>query len=517
MLHLLPYELLLQIITYFNYYNFCNTLRLNKCLRNIILEMIGNYPKSFSFNLKKSNIIKINLSLVKNVKYLNLSHTNVSDDHLQSLSDIYELNLKKCNNITGTGFKYLNNLKKINISWCRKLKSSELQYLKNVVKINLSRSNINDEGIKYLIFNNAEVDNLIPQNNIKQINLSNTNITNDSIKFLSEIPIIKINYCPHIDASCLEYLSTVKSLSIRLTHDRNTNLCENLKHLKNIERLKLNTSFLTGQHLKYLNNLKVLDAQNSRIEFKDIDFLNKLEYLSMRFNDYLDHFDAIHFKNLRVLKLPHCQGINDNCLKNLGGLKKINIKRCLEITDSGLESLSNIPDVNISGCLNITDKGLKSLKNVKKLNIRYCYGISNEGLKYLENVEKIKIGYHDMYDITIIEYDHATDDEILYCDKVKNSSQNISDLGLSYLNNITILKLKKCNSITDEGLLYFKNIKKLELKYCNNIKGKFMKNFKNTNIKIFGNNIKREYLKAVPNIKCFKKNILENILQYDCN
>ncbi|AVL94967.1 hypothetical protein ma581 [Moumouvirus australiensis] len=517
MLHLLPYELLLQIVTYFNFYDFTNILQSNKYLRKIILEMIDNYPKSFSFNLKKSNISTINLSLVKNIKYLNLSHTNVSDDHLQSLSDIYELNLKKCKNITGTGFKYLNNLKKINISWCRKLKNSELQYLKNIVKINLSRSNINDEGIKYLIFSKTEVDNLIPRNNIKQINLSNTNITNDSIKYLSEIPIVKINYCPHIDASCLGYLSIIKSLSIRLTHDRNTNLCENLKYLKNIEKLKLNTSHLTGQHLKYLNNLRVLDAQNSQIELKDIDFLNKLEYLSMRFNDYLDHFDIIYFRNLSVLKLPHCPGINDNCLKNLGGLKKINIKRCLGITDSGLVNLSNVRDINISGCLNITDNGLKSLGNVKKLNVRYCYGISDEGIKYLKNVEKIKIGYHDMYDITMIEYDHATSDEIIYCDKVKNSSQNITNLGLSYLNNIIMLKLKKCNSITDEGLLYLKNVKNLELKYCNNIKGTFLENFKNTNIKIFGNNIKREQLKSIPNIRYFKKSVLETILQYECN
>nr|AEX62578.1 putative F-box_LRR-repeat protein [Moumouvirus Monve] len=114
-----------------------------------------------------------------------------------------------------------------------------------------------------------------------------------------------------------------------------------------------------------------------------------------------------------------------------------------------------------------------------------------------------------MFDITLIEFDHCTSHEINYCEIVRNSSQNITNLGLAYLHNVSSLKLKKCNNITDEGLIHL-SIYNLELKYCNNIKGKFLEHLKNANIKIFGNNIKREYSKNIPNIKFVRKNILQH-------
>lgn len=106
-----------------------------------------------------------NFEHLKNVKYLSLRSTNVTDNHLKYMEGVMELNINST-----------------------KVKGPGLKHLKNVVKLDLGLTNVDDEGIL-----NLHLRQKTPWVHMTHLSVHMTEITYDSVNCLMLLNLRVIN------------------------------------------------------------------------------------------------------------------------------------------------------------------------------------------------------------------------------------------------------------------------------------------------------------------------------------
>ena len=219
----------------------------------------------------------------------------------------------------------------------------------------------------------------------------------------------------------LQHCSNLKELKLegwfQEEEDINISLGVLFENKKNLEILKLQSTYLTGEcfnnlnadvfkelalnycedfHCKYLReyfdifkNLSsfdytdediTIDNYNELIKF--ISLLENLKYLkvslvikkSVRINNFLS-ISSLNLENLELIGPIITNESLENFGKNLHNLKKLRLKYCKRVTDTGLfaiTSLQNLEDLSISRLPKITDAGFNKMENLKKLIVLHC-------------------------------------------------------------------------------------------------------------------------------------------------
>ncbi len=105
-----------------------------------------------------------------------------------------------------------------------------------------------------------------------------------------------------------------------------------------------------------------------------------------------------HLTHLRSLDLSRCEGVDDEVLACLAGMKELThlrLEGCDQLTDEGLQHLAGLGKLeylNLKNCIQITDRGishLAELPRLKYLNLTLCSQISDIALSYLSNARDL--------------------------------------------------------------------------------------------------------------------------------
>ena len=176
------------------------------------------------------------LSVLHNLKYLNLSGTKISDESLKvlssSLPNLELLNLNNCENITSKGLTYLEKFTKL-----------RLIYVSNYPKLTWS-ANMESLDSAYLRFTDKEYLPISFLINLKYLDLSGTKVTDENLKMFSSalynLEIINLNNCQNISEQGLHYLNKLPKLGL-IYMNNCPQVSKNL--IQQISSLKLNTNF----------------------------------------------------------------------------------------------------------------------------------------------------------------------------------------------------------------------------------------------------------------------------------
>jgi len=222
----------------------------------------------------------------------------------------------------------------------------------------------------------------------------------------------------------------------------------NPENFRGIKHLYLNRcTNVTNDMFRYLQGIKTLEFKE--VTYPNIDgeafaYLVGIEHLNLA-NTFLG-CNGEYFNTTREIAFSFLQGIksldvtdigvNDNCLRYLDGIEKLNISKCSEVTDIGIEYITR------SGCLKelimidcsqdtITNASHDRLKSIPVLNMDYCYN----------NVEFCTICNYMRRIDRIQEHLETECNEICtFC----NESYNLQEKN-SHLNCYCKMKFFKCN------------------------------------------------------------------------
>ncbi|XP_044000959.1 uncharacterized protein LOC122847388 [Aphidius gifuensis] len=303
---------------------------------------------------------------------------------------------------------------------------------------------------------------------------------------------------------------------IDLTMGRTTSICI---VTKNLYTKVINTIFCACKKLKHLDIPYGLYDVNKIPSKNWINFQN-LEYLGFYCNITPDLANTIvkYCKNLKHLRIhnPH-RIMNDTALKKLTELENL---ECLllvgdvKITEESIIAISNnckklkrlemphfiiVPSIvgdplsspsvldelsklqylehlNLSIAKNIEDSTVIAItnncKNLKSLDIGGCTAVTETALvalTNLENLQKLNIGFLDISDSFIIKLKGLKKLNCLDCKKLTDAgiiqliknNPDLEDIGLSYVDNITINTVIAANQATKNrtnGVILYLNI-----------------------------------------------------------
>ncbi len=229
-----------------------------------------------------------------------------------------------------------------------------------------------------------------------------------------------------IEQDIKKALHTVSYENRYSTGMQNDDYLKNLKGLKELEHLHLDSAKITDAGLKHLKDstkLKSLSLSRTRITDTGLQYIAGMTQLETLFLEDTKITDA---------GLKHLQG-----LTKLGGLWLRNT----EITGSGLDYLEGLARLNAIMLDNakITDAGLQHIKRLTQLGGLSLAGvtITDAGLKNLRG--------------------------LTHLENLDLSDTKITDVGLENLKGLTQLRELTLNhtEITDAGLEHLKGLTKL--------------------------------------------------------
>jgi len=265
-----------------------------------------------------------------------------------------------------------------------------------------------------------------------------------------------------------EHCSSVEKL-IRLTGPRKPD-DETMKHIAKlpfVEKLYLQTSFVTDDgllHLSTLPNLQVLSVPSSTT---DIGLLNCTEMLK-----------------LRVLWLGGCRRISDDGIGHISNskwLEDLSLRGLFQLTDTACMHLRKLPYLqmlDLSHCRGLTDNSLEFLRELNllnTLNLSGCFNISDVGMKHLSKLTNLQnLSLIGLTKISYVGVKHLVDLAAL-AEINLSGCHRICDAAIEHLSKLTCLKtlyLARINNITDLGfkhLLQLTKLQKLHLSLCRNL------------------------------------------------
>jgi len=159
----------------------------SKQTKNMILKNIFNPQKQLSLDLR---LVSINADKLGKVHTLNLEGCSITDVDVSALSDVYNLNLKRCYKITDVSA--LEKVHTLNLSFCTNV--TDFSPLRNVHTLILSDCH---QITDFSIFGN-----------IYSLNLSNTKIID--VSALGKVHTLDLRYCYGImDFTALDNIHTL--------------------------------------------------------------------------------------------------------------------------------------------------------------------------------------------------------------------------------------------------------------------------------------------------------------------
>ncbi len=236
----------------------------------LISEKCDFYTK---INLKKVN--RELYSIVRIIKIPDDLMYKLTDDILQNLPYLQELNLENNESITDDGIEHLSNLQSLCLN-----------------------DNITDNSIKKLL-------------NLKALSLGNNNeITTDSIKHLSKLEEFNLCCNKSIVDNDIKDLFNLKILNLGINYNITD---DGIKNLLNLQKMDIyDNDGITYKSIKKLSNLQELYfelwTENERRTITGNNIKGMLDLINLYLNDN---------KNRKLLNLHGlCKLFNDNNLHN---------------------------------------------------------------------------------------------------------------------------------------------------------------------------------------------------------
>lgn len=272
-----------------------------------------------------------------NLVYLTCESCTFKSDDFRLLTNVKELTLNMCYNITHIDIDGLNNLKSLKIHRCYEL---------TLVKLN-----------------NSSVENveLVGCSNLIEVNIPNSVISLD----LSDSSSIETLVVPQ--------LSNLTSLKVNECKKLNMNsLIKSFPYLEKLSLCGCNVTdvepysyilYLYLSECKYISNLRSL---------KNILVLNI---------SYTNITDVSVLSGLKILDISHCYNVTD--VSSLNNLKTLHMAHCYNVTN--VDALFNVSELNIEGCYKIT--------SIKKLFYKNKITSSYKRLVNSDFYEQVKINY----------------------------------------------------------------------------------------------------------------------------
>lgn len=275
--------------------------------RNLKGDIFSSLSRSKEINISNFKHLNINqtLNLLTNVQKLNLTFSNVTDEHIKLLSKLKHLRvliLIHCSKITDECMKYLGNIEDLHPSWTitnqgiinlpsnsllRKLKTSismdnnvikYLPRLKKLTELNCSDMCIENEDMKYF-----------SEMNISKLYINCSKLTSDSeFRHLSGIPYINMTASSSIGNECIYWLRNVSKIRI---HGASSITDESLHYMTNC--ISINLCFIeniTNEGIRFLiNNNKKLNSLKlnwckllTKVVIEDLDNVKHISHISIR-------------------------------------------------------------------------------------------------------------------------------------------------------------------------------------------------------------------------------------------
>lgn len=351
-----------------------NHLKLN--LKNIFKEKVFDYDfymvKCETPDLSYVSKITIDDSfdqlsqkfhLFKNIETLVIFNSKLKDQTLKELlneSNIANLSLYKCTNITNEGLKYCKDLKYLRIIENRKINDDGMRYLENLKFIALNGLSITEKCFHY--FKNVEnfmIYNLIIKNeqcfesfgNLKKLVLFSINIKDENFKYLKNLEELSLDYCLNLNGSGFKFLVNLEALVLRNTYIQDVDY---FKYMKKLTKLELINSNLNDNLCKFITKVKEIKILEVGITDEGISYLENIESINYQSYSY---------------------SLNGECFKNLKKLKNLSISQ---------------HDLNSTFCFNLKEYLVDQLK---KIEID-CEDYDLERLKFFKGIPKIFLKFH---------------------------------------------------------------------------------------------------------------------------
>lgn len=319
--------------------------------------------------------------------------TDAGFKNIPRLESVESLKLYRCFDITNSSCESISkntNLKELIISRCPQITDEGIKHLKN-----LSLHVLGLYGLKEIT--DESISELNQMETLYSLNLHGcSKITDQALIELSKVNKLKrldVSWCVGISGSCFEFLN------------------ENLEHIDlrwNYRVVDSSLQFLGKiQTLKHLNfegcEQISLDGISALSSLHNLEFLNLGDLRHITNECIIEISKSNYAKVLKTLILRYCELITDDCLScfedSLTSITYLSLQACLQITD---ESLKHVSKLSTLETLNLTanyytDKGiyhLLELKKLKVLNVSQCPRITDRSLErfgIMDSLEEINL------------------------------------------------------------------------------------------------------------------------------
>ena len=204
--------------------------------------------------------------------------------------------------------------------------------LLRIIKIKMSTENIND------------IDS------IEDISIQDMNLTQKKL---------------NIDLTEIVKLKNLKSLSLKF-FEITDEIVETIKQLKSLEIVEFSMcSFKTKKELnKDLKSIIIYNCQGFNIDIIKEDFM--LEELQIIHSGMIDIADIRLLKNLRYLKIAHCNVISVQYINKLEKLERLYLNNVELLYNLNISQMYNLKFISLSGS-NVQDKE-KYIENIHEQN-----------------------------------------------------------------------------------------------------------------------------------------------------
>lgn len=420
---------------------------INKQWNNVSYFWINCIPNYLCRKLIIFDLFNNIVSRYKNISFLNLSHTAISDSHIKLLllsCRVDSLVLYGCSHLTDDSVTFLSQFRFhiLDLCGCENICNDSIKLLSNCHVLHIGTPVLTDSGIP------------LPCHDLRRLYFTGSKITDLGLSRLLSSPSISS-------------LNTLRLHSCKLI----TNVgLQFLPHAKHLLKLYVNYTNITDTCIPYIvqcTNLTSLFFKNCSISDSGLVLLTTLT-------------------NLNTLDLTQCKQISDHGIQSLAKLHNLShlYLSFTNVSDSGLSPLSSCSNLRTLFLTNtnVTIHSVKLFTQCNSLDLSYT-PINNSCLPFLTQCTNLNLASTRITDafppLTITHWrtlnlnnTHIADYGIA---KLILTSPRLNRLSLSSLpaSDNTIKLLTSCRhlnlhntNITDHSIIFlcqFRNLRSLRL------------------------------------------------------
>ncbi|CAL5998491.1 leucine-rich_repeat domain-containing protein [Hexamita inflata] len=308
------------------------TLENNK-LKNQQLYNLAKFKKLHTLNVSGNNVDLTHIQYVTSLTKLYMKRCGLQNiDQITSLVNLEDLDLSANKGIFLYPLCNLKNLSKLNISECNLKQIDNIGSLTNLEVLNISLNTL--ENIK-------SISRLV---NLKKLNImQNERITITPLNDLVGLVKLDLTYCQLKQLNALKPLVNLQILDV--SFNSNINITT-LQYLKNPTHLYIKCCGLVSVCvLRPLVNLETLVITNNQIVYLDVNFneITKLKYFQVHSNLLIDLTQIqkhLNFNNLDQNK-DVCLDVSYQGIPSQEQLRRANKFRHIERTNIQLKEILN--------------------------------------------------------------------------------------------------------------------------------------------------------------------------------